>query len=211
MTIKRDARREAIIATGRDAFLRNGFADTSMSHIAATLGGSKTTLWSYFPNKADLFIAVADDLVQEYIVWINGTLEEAQCLQTSLQHYGTQLIAALSSPQIDTLIRIVSGEAKRMPQLGELFHERGLGRGWLMLKAFFDGAVERGQIRGDCDTLVAAQHFMGLCKAGAYQRFMLGGSTAPDSAAIAADVRAATDIFLRAYAVAEARVPDPAD
>ena len=189
MTIKRDARREAIIATARDAFLRNGFAGTSMSHIAATLGGSKTTLWSYFPNKADLFIAVADDLVQEYIVWINGTLEEAQCLQTSLQHYGTQLIAALSSPQIDTLIRIVSGEAKRMPQLGELFH----------------------QIRGDCDTLVAAQHFMGLCKAGAYQRFMLGGSTAPDSAAIAADVRAATDIFLRAYAVAEARVPDPAD
>ena len=35
----------------RAAFLREGYAAASMSEIAAKVGGSKATLYSYFPSK----------------------------------------------------------------------------------------------------------------------------------------------------------------
>ena len=56
---KRDQAREAIILdVARDCFLAEGYAATSMSTIAARLGGSKGTLYNYFKNKEDLFAAV---------------------------------------------------------------------------------------------------------------------------------------------------------
>ena len=52
------------MAAARKAFLRDGYGQTSMSSIAADVGGSKTTLWNYFPSKEDLFAAVVDDQVE---------------------------------------------------------------------------------------------------------------------------------------------------
>ena len=40
----RDERREAILKVARAAFLSDGYAATSMSAIAAKVGGSKATL-----------------------------------------------------------------------------------------------------------------------------------------------------------------------
>ena len=54
-------RRRAIVAIARDHFFEHGYAGTSMSAIAAALGGSKGTLWSYFRSKEELFAAVVDD------------------------------------------------------------------------------------------------------------------------------------------------------
>ena len=50
-----DAKRRAIIAVAREAFLARGYAATSMSEIAANLGGSKGTLYNYFRSKEELF------------------------------------------------------------------------------------------------------------------------------------------------------------
>src|ERR1700731_2894878 len=52
-----DAKRRAIIAVAREVFLAQGYAATSMSEIAARLGGSKGTLYNYFRSKEELFAA----------------------------------------------------------------------------------------------------------------------------------------------------------
>src|SRR3546814_10314431 len=52
------ARRKAFVDAAREGFFANGYAGTTMSSIASTVGGSKTTLWSYFPSKEALFEAV---------------------------------------------------------------------------------------------------------------------------------------------------------
>ncbi|MGH6965637.1 MAG: TetR/AcrR family transcriptional regulator, partial [Phenylobacterium sp.] len=46
--LDRDARREAILDVAQEVFLEEGFANASMSTIAARLGGSKGTLYNYF-------------------------------------------------------------------------------------------------------------------------------------------------------------------
>jgi len=55
-----DERRGHILDIAYAAFIRNGYAGTSMARIAALLGGSKTTLYNHFESKKELFVAVAD-------------------------------------------------------------------------------------------------------------------------------------------------------
>ena len=59
--VARDARRQAILAVAREVFMEDGYAAASMSAIAARVGGSKGTLYNYFPSKEDLFTAVIQD------------------------------------------------------------------------------------------------------------------------------------------------------
>ncbi len=58
----RDERRQAMVAIASDVFMEEGYAATSMSAIAARLGGSKGTLYNYFRSKAALFTAVVEEL-----------------------------------------------------------------------------------------------------------------------------------------------------
>ena len=198
----RDERRQRIIGVARDLFLTHGYTATSMSQVAAAVGGSKTTLWSYFRSKQDLFIAVADELIAHYFDPIEDLLDEAQEFRTTLERVGRVALDAGLSPTVTALIRIVTAEAGRFPELGRLFHERGLGRGWTLLAAFMERARAAGFLRPACDCAVAARQFLALCQSHAYQQVMMGGAASPSPATIEADVSAAVDTFLRAFAPA---------
>lgn len=195
----RDNRRKAIIAVAREMFLDQGYETVSMSGIAAQLGGSKTTLWSYFPNKPALFMAVAEDLIEEYAEFIQGALGFDLPLEAALGRFGRQLLAALMSPPLTALMRIVTGEARAVPGLGAMFHEQGLVRGWRITASYFAELQANGHLRADADPLRAAQHFIALCQSGCYQVHMADGSGAPGESAIAADVEAAVGVFCLAY------------
>ncbi|MFD1768014.1 TetR/AcrR family transcriptional regulator [Sphingorhabdus buctiana] len=193
------ARRKAILATAREMFLDQGYKPVSMSAIAARLGGSKTTLWSYFPSKPVLFMAVAEDLVDEYAEFISASLVLNQPLDRSLTVFGERLLAALTSPPITALMRIVTGEARDIPGLGQMFHEQGLARGWRITTEYFAELQRRGLLRSSADPFRAAQHFIALCQSGCYQIHMIGDQKPPNAATIAADVNEAVKVFCAAY------------
>ena len=68
----RDLRRKAILDIARDIFLSQGYAATSMSQVAARLGGSKGTLYNYFSSKEELFSAmVVEDCESEFLAMID--------------------------------------------------------------------------------------------------------------------------------------------
>src|SRR5580698_823343 len=56
-----DARRRAILDVASEVFVAQGYAATSMSEIAAKVGGSKGTLYNYFRSKEELFAAFMQD------------------------------------------------------------------------------------------------------------------------------------------------------
>src|SRR3569833_1997540 len=58
--LDRDQRRELILDVAQEVFLEEGFANASMSVIAARLGGAKGTLYNYFKSKEDLFNAYVE-------------------------------------------------------------------------------------------------------------------------------------------------------
>lgn len=194
-----EARRRAIVSAARTAFLRHGYGNTSMSAIAAKLGGSKTTLWTYFRNKRELFDAVVDDLVERYGDALRLPLWPDADPRETLRAFAVSIITTVTRPQIVAMHRMVTGEAGRFPELGAALVERGIRRGQSRLAEWIAEQMERGALRR-ADPLLAATQFGGLCQCGAFQHYLLGARARPDAAEIAAEAEAATDVFLRGYA-----------
>lgn len=195
----RDDRRLRIITVAMALFLEKGFARTSMSQVAAAVGGSKTTLWAYFTSKNELFMAVADHVIERYFDPVERHLAQSHSLTEDLQRIGRSMLAAAMSPEISGLIRIATAEAKHFTALGAMFHDRGLGRGWRVIAAYLDRAKRDGQLVADCDTAMAARQFISLCQAHWYQMVLLGGASRPTQSELDADVEAAVDTFTRAF------------
>ena len=58
MRVKTQEKKQAILQVAAQAFRELGFEGTSMCEIRDRVGGSKATLYSYFPSKEDLFFEV---------------------------------------------------------------------------------------------------------------------------------------------------------
>ncbi len=206
---RHEARRRAIVAAARKAFLRHGYGQTSMSGIAADVGGSKTTLWSYFRSKEDLFAAVVDDQVERYGEALRLELPEDADLTETLTALGVSILTTILRPQIVALHRVVVGEAGRFPELGRMLWDRGAQRGQLRTEAWLRLQMDKGRL-SMADPLVAASHFLGLCQSGSFYRHLLGASPRPEKEAIEAEIRLAVSIFLSAYRPGPAQGSAPA-
>ena len=193
-----EIRRSAFVTAAREAFFTHGYAGTTMSSIAAAVGGSKTTLWTYFPSKQDLFVAVVDDLIETYGAALEVPMDPDEPLEEALRRFGHGMMNIVLSPPIIALHRLVTGEAGRFPELGRLFYERGPRRGKIKLANYFAEAMQRGQMHSG-DPKSAARQFGALCQSGCHQQLMLGMIDAPTPTQIAADIEAAIDILMRAW------------
>jgi AcrR family transcriptional regulator len=58
--LPRPERREQVLAAATEAFARNGFAATSLDHVAAHAGITRVILYRHFDSKTDLYQAVLD-------------------------------------------------------------------------------------------------------------------------------------------------------
>ncbi|MFM7027273.1 MAG: TetR/AcrR family transcriptional regulator [Chakrabartia sp.] len=196
---RRDQRRQLIVGVARQAFFRTGYGGTTMSAIAASLGGSKTTLWTYFRNKEDLFSAVVDDLIDLYGAALRMPLPEDGDLHDVLTELGVILMETIFQPDIVALHRLVAGEADRFPELGRLLYDVGPKRGHERIGGWIAVQMARGLLRSG-DPLMAAQHFGALCQSGRFQGHLIGALPAPDATTRRAEVDLAVEAFLRAYA-----------
>jgi len=194
----REARRDAIVAAARHAFFTQGYGSTAMSAIAAAVGGSKTTLWSYFPSKEALFAAVVDDFVDRYGKDMALPIDQTLPLPEALRAFALRLMTIVLNHDILDLHRLVMGEASRFPELSALFYERGPKRGRALLEVYLKQAMADGVIRSD-DPARATREFVHLCQAGCYQKALLGLSTNPTAAEIAKDIDWGIETFVRAW------------
>ncbi len=196
---RRQSRRDAIIDVAARWFLEHGYAGTTMSAIASAVGGSKGTLWSYFPSKEELFSAVLDHATTEFRAGLSLTLQPAADVADVLHTFCNSFLEKVLSPEAIALSRLVMGEAGRFPEVGRIFLERGPRRTQKMLGLFLGQEMGRGLLRRD-DEILAAQTLISLCMSRLHQQMLLGAIDVPSPAAIAAEADRAVDIFMRAYA-----------
>ncbi|NNM75748.1 TetR/AcrR family transcriptional regulator [Sphingomonas sp. ID1715] len=195
-----DRRRERFVEVARHAFFAHGYGATSMSSIAAQVGGSKTTLWTYFPSKQDLFAAVLDDLVERYGRALEVSFDIEADVASELRRFGQALLQTLHSQPIVDMHRLVIGEAGRFPELGEMMYERGAARGKRNLRAFVGEAMTRGKLRAG-DPAVAAQQLVGAIQLGSPQMHLLGLAGAPTAAESEVEIETAVAAFMRAWGI----------
>src|SRR5688500_5781981 len=101
MKVRTDAKRDEILEVARVAFLELGYERTSMAEIATRVGGSKATLYGYFPSKEALFMAIIAQLAERYISPALAQLEESHedDVRTALRRFGEQFLAFISSQE----------------------------------------------------------------------------------------------------------------
>ena len=191
-------RRKAFVDAARELFFANGYAGTTMSSIASKVGGSKTTLWSYFPSKEELFEAVVDDIVEQYGQALAIDLPLDEPVSDVLRRFGNLLMTKLTATPILSLFRLVVGEAERFPHLAETFYERGPRRGKARAAVWVGEKMVRGELRMG-DPMRAVQQFTSLCQSGLYQFAMLNLPESRDLSRLQDDVDAALDTFYRAW------------
>lgn len=194
---RKQERREAIIAIAAQSFLELGYAGTSMSAIAAELGGSKGTLWSYFPSKEALFDAVIEDRVAAYREELGSLLATQDDLRETVMEFCRGFIRKVNMPDAIALHRLVSAEAGRFPEVGRIFYERAPRITQMMLARFFAEHMANGHLRQDSPEL-AARALSSLCLASQHET--LWGRPSADAQKMEADARFAAEAFLRAFA-----------
>lgn len=182
----------------RAGFFARGYAATSMSSISAAVGGSKTTLWTYFPSKQDLFAAVVDDVVEHYGRALEVSLAPGEDVTHALRRFGCALLETMHFQPVIDLHRLAVGEAGRFPELGALLHERGAARGKAPLRRFLADAMERRAIRSG-DMEAAIRQFTGMLLAGSPQLRLIGMIDSPADAQLDEEIEAAVDAFMRAW------------
>lgn len=195
-------RRRAILEVAERSFLERGFADTSMSTIAAELGGSKTTLWSYFPSKDELFGAVIEAKIEIFRTALDEALISSDGPAAALMRFGRVFLNKILSPQSIALHRLIVAEAERFPSMGETFARRGPDSVRARLCRYVERQMDEGRLRAG-DPLIAARQFIALLQAGCYldRLWRPVGATTTRSED---DVVNAVDTFMRAWGPAAA-------
>ena len=190
-------RRRAILDVAERSFLSRGYAETSMSTIAAELGGSKTTLWTYFPSKESLFAAVLDNMIAGFERELDEALIPSGGTEAALGRFGRALLRKVMSPGAIALHRLIVAEAERVPTMGRAFAERGPDRLRQRLCRYMEGEMAAGGLRGG-SPMIAARQFVALCQAGCYlDRLWRPACTLVVD--IDADVAAAVRSFMAAW------------
>ena len=197
---RRNTRREAILDVAKASFMEHGYAATTMSRIAEILGGSKGTLWSYFPSKDLLFAAVVDRAANEFRAQLTPILNPEGDVGEVLLRFSREFLQKMTSPQALALYRMVVSEAHRSPEIGRIFYEQAAGRTRQLLADYLSAAMERGGLRRG-DPLTVAGQLLGLCIYGYHQKLLLGLAEHVEPTDIERDTKDGVAAFLRAYAL----------
>lgn len=195
----RDQRREAILAIAHAVFLEFGFEGASMSQVAARLGGSKGTLYSYFDSKEALFEAlVAESCARNGAAVFDAPA--AAAMPARLTHIARAYLTLVGSDWATRMLQVVAAEARRRPDVGRMFFDAGPGEAITRLARHIDEFVAAGKLHAD-DSREAAETFLTLCRGTFHLRRMLGQEPEPSPARIAREADRAVGQFLKLYGV----------
>jgi AcrR family transcriptional regulator len=197
--LDRDARRELILDVAAEVFLEEGFANASMSTIAARLGGSKGTLYNYFKSKNDLFAAY----VERRCLWQQDEVFAVKPGETpveAIHRIGRSFLAFVVEETTVRNFRVVVGEAERAPEIGSIFYEAGPVRGTEVLAQFLAGLEADGVLDLENDPHGAAQHLLGLVQAPTFKGRLCNAIPELSDAELDREAARGVRAFLRAYA-----------
>jgi AcrR family transcriptional regulator len=200
-TARSDAKRRAIIAVAREVFLTGGYAATSMSEIAAKLGGSKGTLYNYFRSKEELFVAFMNESCEDLLDFMDHLPETAEAdhsVRDDLIELGVAFLASLTRDNFVAIHRLVVAETGRFPELGRLFYENGPARGVQRFTEYFERVIAAGRLPPN-DPREVGQRLKDLVLSDVYTRRLWGVLEPLSPAELRTHVTRSVDIFLMAF------------
>jgi AcrR family transcriptional regulator len=200
MRVLTEAKRNEILKIASQLFTEMGYEGTSMAEIATRVGGSRGTLYRYYPSKERLFLEVVLSTGRRHLEPVFVDLEQSTGdITMALQRYGEKFLSFICDPESLAALRMVIAEAGRS-DIGKRFHLAGPKTGLDLVAKYLAAKMDEGILRRS-DTGVAADHLVALLEAEIMPRCMLGLQGTPTRAQIKQVVKRAVAVFLAAYAV----------
>ena len=220
MRKKTEAKRQSILNVATQVFREMGFQNASMNEIAARLGGSKATLYNYFPSKEAIFLevvrGVARQQKQEVISFLEmpfpaltpdsqhrvdavfSVLKTApEDIMVALKRFGESFVTFLCMPEMLAIRRLLISESGRS-DIGRFYYESGPQKGMEKMAEYLSLAMQRGQLR-QADPAVATAHLRGLLESELHERCLLNVDVGLSEARIRLAVENAIRVFMLAY------------
>jgi AcrR family transcriptional regulator len=197
----RQSRRDRILQVATEVFFADGYAAATMSTISHRLGGSKATLYAYFPSKDDLLEAI----MRRQCGTLFAALEAADALPglpARLLHLGAAFLRVMVSDAGVRTLQLGIEAARDQPDLARRFEEAAMRPVDAQLTDLLALAAARGEIDAP-DPAAAARAFFSLLRGDLHFRRLLNLIPEPDAASLDAEVRAAVTVFLRAFGAGE--------
>jgi AcrR family transcriptional regulator len=112
--LRRDERRAQLIGAAATAFVRGGYAATSLEDVAAAAGVTKVVIYRHFESKRDLYLAVLLDGRARIRERLNDTVEDAA--------NAARLLATAASENPDGF-RLLYRHARHEPEFTDVVAE----------------------------------------------------------------------------------------
>lgn len=192
-----DERREHIIAVAAEAFTQEGYGATSMSTIAARVGGSKATLYKYFPSKEALFGAVMEERCARVLAPLRDLRgSDSDNLEELMADFGVRFLTKIYEQGALDVQRMIYSDGSRFPELAAVFFRSGPDVVMVELADMLGRFREAGVI--ECEDLsLAAGQFLGMVRGDSHLRFTMGVQSAPPAEEVERQARMAARIFVR--------------
>lgn len=198
MKTKTEAKRQAIIKAATEVFREVGFERASMSEIRARIGGSKATLYNYFPSKEKLFFEVMYQAKELELGAITAALNaDADDLRLELLRFGQKLLPVLYSPDSIAIRRLAIAELGHS-DIGKVVFEGATLPIEKQVTEFLRKAMKRGTLR-TADPKIAAMHLLSLMESELLQRVLLGMMDSVKPGTVKGAVGRAVEVFLLGY------------
>jgi AcrR family transcriptional regulator len=177
------------------AFLRDGYAATSIESIARQARVAKRTLYARWEDKAALFRAVLQRLMTRWLATDTPDLAVSGEAEPTLLAMAERVLAVALTPEALALHRLMIAESGRFPELGAMLYAAAGETGVSRITGLLDRFVEAG-ILPPMETRFAAEEFLNLVVRGPQLR-ALGLAPAFEPADLAHWTRRAVALFLR--------------
>ena len=167
-----------------------------MSKIAAKAGGSKGTLYSYFPSKEDLFIeAIHHNTSKKHREL--PVLDNQRDLTEMLTELGAAFLQMKYQGNMLQTYRHIYAEACTN-DVGRIFHDHGPLRRLTATADYLAAKMSAGALRS-ANPMRVAQQLYALLEAELELPVLLDVRTPPDETEIKEIVARALEVFIRAY------------
>jgi AcrR family transcriptional regulator len=198
MKKKTETKHQAIVDVAAEVFREMGFERASMSEICRRVGGSRATIYNYFPSKELLFFEVIVQANEAEFMAVHDILDHrVDDIADALRHFGEGLLTLIYSPNVMAVRRLVVSSFDR-GALGQTCYERGPQRSLNEISEFLLAAMAKGKLR-QCDPYVATQHLRGLLESELVDGFIFQVGNDISPARIAGIAERAVAVFMAAY------------
>ncbi|WP_285591105.1 TetR/AcrR family transcriptional regulator [Actinomycetospora sp. NBRC 106378] len=178
--------RAAIVRAATELFLAEGYQATGTDRIAAAAAVSKQTVYNQFGDKRRLFAAVVlgvtatAEAFGTELSTVLAAVSRPEDVKPAVRGLMRRWAAAVLSPRVLAVRRLVIAEACRFPELAAEYHRRAPGATLRTVAAGLADLTERGLVRIEDPEGVAADLAFVLVGAELDHALFHPGAPAPD-------------------------------